>query len=48
MILFSAITLVLFLWNLHITNQLRLLRGSTQSLKAEVDGAVATCGRSMN
>lgn len=48
MILFSILTLVMFLWNLYLNNEIRLLKNSTQGLVEEIEGAVASCGQSMN
>lgn len=48
MIVFSILAIILFLWNLSINNQLRLLKQETETLKEEIESAAKTCGTSLN
>lgn len=48
MILFSTLTLVMFIWILYLNNEIRTLRNNTNTLAQEIEGAAASCGRSMN
>lgn len=48
MILFSILTIIMFFWNLKLTNDVRQLSNSTMDLKEEIEGAAASCGVSMN
>lgn len=48
MILFSIIAIIMIFWNLKLANDVRQLSNSTSNLKEEIDGAVLSCGVSMN
>lgn len=48
MILFSVLTLIMFLWTMYLNNEVRILKNTTQSLTQDIEGASASCGKSLN
>lgn len=48
MLLFSLLTLITIIWVLQLANSVRIISNSSDSLKEEIEGAVVSCGVSMN
>ena len=48
MILFSILTLITMIWTLQLANSLRVIGNTADTLKADIEGAVASCGVSLN
>ena len=48
MILFSLLTLIMFLWNMNLNNEVRILRNKTDRLAQDIENAAASCGKSLN
>lgn len=48
MLLFDVLTIIMLLWNLYLNNRVRIMRNEVGRLEADIEGAVASCGRSMN
>ncbi|CAM9211631.1 unnamed protein product [Pylaiella littoralis] len=48
MLLFAVLTVIMALWSLYLHNRMRLVGNEVEALRTEIEGAAASCGKSMN